>query len=93
LYQETFLGSAEINRARATINPLKYSTSLSIECELAQECGMPLSQYQALPRLERRTMYLHLILKGAKEKYQLDEAKKKADMERNKHSSKPRKIR
>jgi hypothetical protein len=54
---------------------------------------MSLREYQALPRLERRTMYLHLILKGAKEKHQLDEAKRKSDMERSKHASTPRKIR
>ena len=69
-----------LERAKARLDPLLYSTWRYSECQIAMDLHMSLAQYQRLPRKERFTWYLFKILAGEKEQAAYDKAEREREM-------------
>lgn len=75
---ELFGDRAMDTAIRAKADPLLFNTPLFTEVTLAKQCGLSLSEYRKLPRIERRILYFHHILTGKKEERSYEKSQEDA---------------
>jgi hypothetical protein len=86
LYDE-FFNSGD---SRANANPYRTTTPLFLDMTLATELGKSMKEWHQMDRVERRCRIYHRILTLKKEEYQEQEARAKADRERQFKESLPK---